>query len=246
MGQTAYRAKTGEVVEAFSVADAEWEALCSAPRGAILMPHSDWPAVPKTSIRGLRFFAHQPGFTGALPKPESYAHTRLKIDIVKAARFLDYDANVEIGGNTPDGEAWKADALVTLPTGKKWAFEVQLSSQHLDDFRLRTERYRRSSVECCWINSESPVGNRLAKALCHENINFYRTHGQFQADAEDLICLGVQLQNKDSYPEELPLLRFGRGAERRRMPISEAIDGIIKGFAHWRRPIWRWGGIRID
>lgn len=240
VGQVAYDAKTGEMIEAFSVTDTEWTALCSAPKGAILMPRSGWPAVPKTSIRGLRFFAHQPGYSGALPKPESYAHTRLKIDIVKAARKLGYLANIEVAGSAPNGNNWIADVLVDPIDGKKTAFEVQLSSQHLHDFRDRTERYRQSSVECCWVISEKPVGVRLAKALAYENIEYNRQHREFQVDDEGLLTFGVHFQNKDTYPDESPYLRFSRGPELRGLSIPEAIEGMSRGRPHWRKPFWSW------
>jgi hypothetical protein len=245
VGQIAYKANTGELVEAFSLTEVEWEALSSSSKGTLRMPRSDWPAIPKTSIRGLRFFAHHPGYPGKLPKPESYAHTRLKIDTVKAARALGYQANVEVAGSAPDGTQWIADTLITHSNGKRIAFEVQLSSQHLRDFRLRTEKYRQSSVECCWIVAEKPVGSRLSKALAADNIEYYRAHGEFQADAEDLLLFGVQLANKDAYPEKPPPLRFGRGPEMRRMPILEAIDGVIKGLTYWRQPVWHWDD-RLD
>jgi len=151
LGQIAINDKTGERIEAFSVSVEEWKMHCLAQRGTLVTPVSSWPAVPKTSINGLRFFAHHPGYSGLLPKPESYAHTRLKIDVVKAARALGYHAEVEVCGRDPEGAEWRADVLVTSPKGKRTAFEIQLSSQHLRDFCFRTQRYRRSSVECYWI-----------------------------------------------------------------------------------------------
>ncbi len=90
------------------------------------MPLSGWLAIPKTSVRDFRFFAHHPSYTGALPKAESYAHTRLKIDVVKAARALDYHAELEVAGWSPDGAEWITDVLVTKSDGEKNAFEMQL------------------------------------------------------------------------------------------------------------------------
>ena len=241
MGQIAYHATTGAAAEAFSVDDAEWSAICAAPRGTWLMPRSAWPAVAKTSIRGLRFFAHHPGYTGILPKPESYAHTRLKVDIVKAARNLGYHAQVEVAGSDPDGATWIADALVTSSDGARVAFEVQLSTQHLRDFRARTERYQRSGVRCCWLMSNEPVSARLTKAIAYENMDYYRAHGLFQGDEEALLHFGVSLHDKDTYPDERPLLRFGRGHLLKRLQMEEAIEGILKGLPRWERPDWHWG-----
>lgn len=243
MGQVAYYSETGKMVEAFSVSDTTWDELCAAPRGTLLMPRSGWPAIPKTSIRGLRFFAHHPGYTGILPKPESYAHTRLKIDIVKIARALGYQIELEAAGSAPDGAEWIADVLVTKPNGDRTAFEVQLSSQHLRDFRLRTERYRRSNVDCCWVVSNKPVDRRLSKALVQENIGFYRESGVTQSDTEELLLFGVPLDDINSYPAETPQFRFSRGPQMRHIPIQEAIQGTLQGAPQWRRPRWYWGGL---
>jgi hypothetical protein len=228
------------MAEAFSVTDSEWTEICAAPRGTWLMPRSGWPAVPKTSIRGLRFFAHCPGYTDILPKTESYAHTRLKIDIVKTARALGYRADVEVVGSDPYGAEWIADVLVSFGEEGRMAFEVQLSSQHLRDFRARTERYRRSGVECCWVVSDLTVGARLSKAIAYENMDFYRSHGELQADLEELLVLGVRLERNDDYPAERPLLRFSRGMLMRRMQMKEAIEGVLHGHPRWERPSWHW------
>lgn len=62
--------------------------------------------------------ASRPGYTGILPKPESYSHTRLKIDVVKAVRELGYHAELEVAGSGADGGDWIADVLVTVPDGR--------------------------------------------------------------------------------------------------------------------------------
>ncbi|PTV95326.1 hypothetical protein C8J27_105274 [Rhodobacter aestuarii] len=203
------------------------------------MPRSQWPAIPKTSIKGLRFFAHYPGYTGVKPKPESYAHTRLKIDILKAARTLGFDSQIEAAGRSPDGAEWIADVLVTLPTGQKTAFEVQLSSQHLADFRLRTERYRHSSVACCWVVSEHPVASRLAKALAYDNMDWYKKHGELLSESEELMVLGLLLEDKASYPAQ-PLLRLGYTQEARKLTIQEAVEGVLRGRPRWEQAQWKW------
>ena len=240
MGQIGVCARTGSMVEAFSANDVQWDNICKAPRGKWLMPRSDWPAVPKTSIRGLRFFAHYKGYSGTLPKPESYAHTRLKIDIVMAARALGYRADMEVAGSDLNGADWVADVLVLAGSDARFAFEVQLSSQHLNDFRARTERYRRSGIECCWIVSDSSVGARLSKAIAYENMEFYRDHQRIQADLEELLVFGVCLKSKNDYPTERPLLRFSRGRLLRHLQIDEAIEGVLRRQPSWERPDWHW------
>lgn len=85
MPLVAYRATTGEEIEAFSVEPAQWDRLRKEPLGAFLMAGTDWPAVLKRSIRGVQFFAHAPGYTGPKPEPESEHHRQAKIAVAKYA-----------------------------------------------------------------------------------------------------------------------------------------------------------------
>jgi len=240
MGQIAYSAATGERLEAFSVSDDTWSELTQAPKGSLLMPRTNWPAMAKTSLRGLRFFSHYSGYPGQLPAPESYAHTRLKVDIVKALRALGYEADIEVYGKDTEGAEWIADVLATGPDGSRTAFEVQLSSQHLDDFLRRTERYTRSGVRVCWIMSEKPVSLRLAKAIHHRNPDYHTRTGRFLGDSEFIIPLSLAIEDKNAYPDPLPLLRFGRGKLHQRLNLSEAVDGVMRGFPRWSEPDWIW------
>lgn len=241
MGQIAYLTASGEELEAFSLNDVEWDALCQLPKGRMTMARTNWPATAKTSIKGLRFFSHYPGYPGVLPKPESYAHTRLKIDVVRSLRSMGFKANIEVPGVSPDGEEWVADVLAENHDGSRTAFEIQLSSQHLKDFRRRTVRYAASGVRTVWIISEQPVAERLSNAIIHENGHKKATNGCFICDCEEILPLNVTLVDKDVYPEDPPPVRFGRGVENiRRMPLAEAIYGAMSGLAKWEYPDWRW------
>lgn len=240
MGQIAYDASTGAALEAFSVTDAEWSALCALPKGAMTMPLTRWPAVAKTSIKGLRFFAHYSGYPGVLPTPESYNHTRLKIDVVRMLRALGYVANVEVPGSTPAGEAWVADVLAEDREGGLVAFEIQFSSQHLKDFRARTERYKRSNVRVCWIMPEKPVAWRITKAIINENVDYYRAHGRMVADCEEIIPFVHPIVGKDDYPDPLPSIRFGRGHHLKHLSLAETVHGMMVGRPTWEMPDWKW------
>lgn len=245
MGQIAYLPKTGEMLEAFSTADTVWDALCQLPKGSMTMPRTGWPATPKTSIKGLRFFSHYPGYQGELPKPESYAHTRLKIDVVRSLRSLGFNANIEVPGASPDGEEWVADVLAENYDGGLVAFEVQLSSQHLRDFLRRSNRYSRSGVKVCWIMSWEPVSGRLTKAIANANISYYREHGHFLADCPEILPLRVKLDSKDEYPADRLQLHFGRGAFHKGMHFEEALAGVMLGLPRWESPEWKWGDHRV-
>lgn len=240
MGQIACEISTGRELEAFSTTDAEWAAICAAPKGAFRMPGTQWPAVGKTSIRGLRFFAHYAGYDGTLPSAESYAHTRLKIDVVKSLRAQGFTANLEVRGETPEGDEWIADVLALNADGSKVAFEIQLSSQHLSDFRARSDKYARSNVRVCWIMSERPVAHRLTKALWYDNIDYYRAHGEVISDCETIIPFSITLENKSDYPSPLPFLRFGRGRNLQLLSLSDAVGGMMLGRPKWSVPDWIW------
>lgn len=240
MGQVAYLTSTGEVLEAFSVTDAAWAQLCQLPRGAMVMPRSHWPATAKTSINGLRFFSHYPGYPGTLPTPESYAHTRLKIDLVRTLRSLGYSAAVEVAGKTPDGEEWVADVLGTA-NGDRIAFEVQLSSQHLRDFQRRTQRYSQSGVRTVWIVATTPIFDRYTKAVVKANIDYYRRTGEFLADLPEILPFYIDVPDKNAYPVR-PSLRFGRGKFQTCMEMEEAVAGIMQSVPRWQFPDWKWGG----
>lgn len=240
MGQVAYEATSRRRIEAFDLSDAEWDAVSSLPKGALVMPVTDWPAVPKTSIRGLRFFAHHAGYPHKLPAPESYAHTRLKIDVVRALRALDYEADLEVRGSTPSGEEWIADVLAKDNLGMPVAFEIQFSSQHLDDFRARSQRYEKSSVRVCWIMPEKPVAWRLQKAIIYENADYYRATKVMISDIEEVVPFTVDIVGKDQYPDPLPPVRFGRGHNHMRLSLSEAVEGMMSGRPTWAAPDWLW------
>lgn len=240
MGQIAYFGSTGEIVEAFSASDAEWEAICTTPKGQLLMPRSKWPAVAKTSIRGLRFFSHHSGYPGKLPAPESYVHTRLKIEVARTLRELGYAASVEVPGNTPGGEEWVADVLAINSDGNKVAFEIQFSSQHLSDFRARTDRYTESGVRVCWLMPEKPVVWRITKALAYENMDYYKVHKTFISDCEKIIPFALSIKGKNDYPDPLPPIRFGRGQHMKRLTLVDALQGMMIGRPKWEMPDWKW------
>ncbi|MEC8067898.1 MAG: hypothetical protein VX154_08575 [Pseudomonadota bacterium] len=242
MGQISYVKETGEVLEAFSMSDNKWNEICALPIGSLIMPYTDWPAIPKTSIRGLRFFAHHQGYPEKLPKPKSYAHTRLQIDIVQIARKLGFKAEMEVRKPNTSNPKWIADTLITSHTGQRIAFEVQLSSQHLDDFIERTNRYTESNIKVCWVLAEKPVADRLCKALCYKNKDYYKKTKKYLADDERLLTLNLDIPNKDNYPEILPLFRFSRGLDNiKRLTLQDAIQGVIQELPRWEHPNWKWG-----
>lgn len=145
----AYSASTGEEVESFSAPPETWIAWRRLPIGSFLVGKDRVPAVLKRSSKGLQFFACAPGHGGAT-EPESIEHQLTKIALVQGLRAAGYQARVEQPGRSPLGEEWVADVLAEA-NGRLIAFEVQLSQQHWDQYRQRTQRYLTSGVKCLWL-----------------------------------------------------------------------------------------------
>lgn len=145
----AYVAATGIEVESFTTTAEVWAIWRKMPLGSFVIGRHRTPAVLKRSKLGLQFFAAAPG-TGGTTAPESVAHQMAKIKLALGMRAAGYDAKVEHSGSSPSGELWQADVFVNSKTGPI-AIEVQLSRQHWDDYRYRTDRYKASGVSVVWL-----------------------------------------------------------------------------------------------
>lgn len=150
MPLTAICKATGNLVESFSVSDAEWAAM-RANKGGYLMRRTQKVAVLKQNQYGTRWFQSLPGERDPNYKPESAAHEMTKIWMVQALRDAGYSsAAVEKYGTTPEGDSWEADVYLEA-MGRKIAIEVQMSPQSLEDYLYRSERYRKSGVKVVWL-----------------------------------------------------------------------------------------------
>ncbi|GAA0953061.1 hypothetical protein [Nonomuraea longicatena] len=68
----------------------------------------------------------------------------------RLSRAAGWHADVEVAGT-----GWRADTLATHPqTGRKIAWEIQLSPASLATLRRRTETMARDQVATCWISTE--------------------------------------------------------------------------------------------
>ena len=112
-----------------------------------------WPAVAKTSVLGTRFFAHTAGGDGCTAG-ESSEHLAGKAAIVQwiadAYPDLTVDTEVPIGARERI-----ADVLVTWPTGRRVAIEIQyarLTDQgDQDSWHERTKDYIDHDILPVWL-----------------------------------------------------------------------------------------------
>ncbi len=141
--------RDGCPVDAAAFSIPEWEQLkASAQLGDFLMPCCKAPAVLKTSINGLPFFAHLSD--ECVTAPETQWHRSGKAAVLAALSGMDIAAAEEVPGASPSGDHWEADVLFSV-TGRTIVIELQRSYQHLRDFMRRQERYTASVVECYWL-----------------------------------------------------------------------------------------------
>ncbi|WP_201081019.1 competence protein CoiA family protein [Paraburkholderia domus] len=127
----------------------DWDTLKQVAQvGDFLMPCCRAPAVLKTSINGLPFFAHLSDECATAP--ETKWHKGGKVAVLAALNCLGIDGLEEVSGRSPKGEKWEADTLFSVD-GRTIVVELQRSYQHLRDFLRRQERYTASGVECYWL-----------------------------------------------------------------------------------------------
>jgi len=148
MTQSAWT-RDGRPVDAAAIASAEWDLLKeTAPLGEFVMPCCKAPAVLKTSINGLPFFAHLSDECATAP--ETKWHKAGKAAVLAALNSKGIVGREEVSGRSSNGDKWEADVLFSVP-GRTIVIELQRSYQHLRDFTRRQERYTASAVECYWL-----------------------------------------------------------------------------------------------
>lgn len=148
----------GELVEAWHYDRGQWTELQATYRDRDLRMTCGMPAIPKTSPRGLRFFAHTAGENCGLhlSGPETAEHQAAKRVLADAARAAGWEATVEA---VNEDRTWIADVLIEH-AGVRVALEVQWSPQPEGVFGSRSARYEADGVRCTWFTG--PVNHGRA------------------------------------------------------------------------------------
>lgn len=110
----------------------------------------------RVSKRGLRHFAHDKRQPTCPVEGESPEHHHLKSLVARLARDLGYRAELEVASASDAEDAWRADVLVLTPSGRRFAFEIQLSAMSMPEGRHRTERYASAGIATVWLSSRHP------------------------------------------------------------------------------------------
>lgn len=205
----------GERLESFRLTADEWSSLRATYRGRELLMTCGSAGIPKTSSRGMRFFAHRPKADCAIHvgAPESAEHLQTKALLAEAARRAGWTATVEYVG--PSGD-WVADVLIERGE-TRIALEAQWSAQTTEEFEARTARYVAAGIQCRWFLGPRNHERRLPGA--------YKISGSL--DNLTMVLPG-------------PLFEPGRYT-----PFAEAADvlmtGGIRAYAEVRVESWKVG-----
>lgn len=141
--------RDGIPVDASNIPVYDWEYWKQSSKlGDFVMPCCRAPAVLKTSINGLQFFAHHSNECATAP--ETKWHLAGKASVLAALINLGISGQEEFPGSSPRGDRWEADVLFAIP-GRTIAIELQRSYQHLRDYLRRQAIYKASGVECYWL-----------------------------------------------------------------------------------------------
>lgn len=187
----------GARVEAPSATPAEWDAW-RRRKPEVLMSCGNRGHL-RTSPRGTRHFAHNPGAECAIHTwAETEEHLRLKAIVADVARRLGFDAQLEFPAAD---RSWIADVLV-VGRGRRLAMEVQWSRQSREDFVYRTDRYKAAGLECAWLTG--PKNHELEARV---------------------VSFDVAPSEQDEFTVTIPA-PFGR---QRRAEIQNGLERILGG-----------------
>jgi hypothetical protein len=225
--------RDGRPVDAATISTSEWETLKQhAQLGDFVMPCCRAPAVLKTSINGLPFFAHLSDECATAP--ETVWHKSGKASVLAALGALGIEGCEEVAGQSPTGSSWKADVLFSFQN-RTIAIELQRSYQHLRDFIRRQERYSESDVECYWLTRREQfitLGRATSRLLLkREYNNVFPPGGIGTGSLPELPVSMLDTENEH-------LVQFG-GMKSATVPTWLA--GILDGTYQYRGGSWNLG-----
>lgn len=222
--------RAGQPVDASLFSTDEWDALKqTAQLGDFVMPCCQSPAVLKTSINGVPFFAH---LTDACATaPETLWHQEGKVAVLAALEGLGIAGHSEVPGKSKEGDSWKADVFFSVGD-RRIAIELQRSYQHLRDFIRRQERYSSSGVECYWLVRKETfmtLSGSTARLLIKRHYGGKFPPGGIGTGMLPDLPVAV-LIHEDHQP-----VSFGLG---RAASLTEWLDGILSGKYQYLGGSW--------
>jgi hypothetical protein len=232
MTQSAWT-RDGRPVDTATISSAEWDQLKqTALLGDFVMPCCKAPAVLKTSINGVPFFAHLSDECATAP--ETKWHKAGKAAVLAALDGMGIPASEEVPGSSPSGERWEADVLFSVP-GRTIVIELQRSYQHLRDYTRRQSRYTASAAECYWLVRKE-IFPTLSKAT--SQLLLKRKFGNKFPDGGIGTGMLPELPVAMLDTEGSHLVQFGGS---KTATVSTWLAGILNGCYQYRGGSWNLG-----
>ncbi len=140
----------GDRVDATQMAHDPWRALVNHPLYMDLVLLECGLRASRVTRRGRQFFKHYPGVECSVEhKSESDQHLAMKRALQDRINAVPgWRAEVE---HAHPQRAWIADVMAIHTTGRRLAFEVQLSPQSEDEYVYRSQRYVHDGVGPVWV-----------------------------------------------------------------------------------------------
>lgn len=206
--------------------DAAWELLktSNATSKFLKMPCCNANVVLRRSKLGTRHFAHARR-GDCQTAPESAEHLLAKTIVVEGIKATSWVALPEQAGETPSGEAWRADVLAVKGKAKV-AFEIQWSRQTDEDTKMRQKRYSEAGVRGLWLfkQKDIPVGHEIPS---------FRLVFDPESKGLDVLVpsadyhpLWISRRGEDLryWSQKVPLARFVSGALTGRLRFAPVLD----------------------
>lgn len=219
--------KQGGVIVAHTLGPADWAALKAAyVLGDLLMPCCKAPAVPKTSINGVQFFAHQ--HDECATAPETQWHQEAKALVVANLALLGHTCRQEVIDAKP--KTWQADTYFEIGP-RRIAIEMQRSYQHVNEFVRRHERYRAAGVECYWLLRQEvfqTLGNATAKIRLRRELGGKAPPPNFYGGLPELPVAYLDTTN-------VPTVKGARSFEA---SVTDWLQAVIDRRFRWDNGVW--------
>lgn len=140
----------GDRVDATQMAHDPWRALVNHPLYMDLVLLECGLRASRVTRRGRQFFKHYPGVECSVEhKSESDQHLAMKRALQDRINAVPgWRAEVE---HAHPQRAWIADVMAIHTTGRRLAFEVQLSPQSEDEYVYRSQRYVHDGIGPVWV-----------------------------------------------------------------------------------------------
>ncbi|MEI6715150.1 MAG: competence protein CoiA family protein [Verrucomicrobiota bacterium] len=156
----------GQPVFPESFTEQEWLTLKGSYQvGDFLMPCCGASAIPKVSINGVRFFAHQSDECASAPESQWHIATKNQL----ARTLLQVGEQPIIEQSIDDKLVHAKPDVQFVSKDQRIAIEVQHSYQTLDEYLRRQKRYSDAGVRCYWL-LYLPQYSTLAKATARRRI----------------------------------------------------------------------------